>query len=234
MDYEDSFSRLYTAEDYQLVSIQNISGSVTVRQTDDAFITVSGLKSSYTREGLEAISILEGSPIDHHSGEKELHITTMFHSGDYGNMQVHYEIRVPENTRLIIKNDTGNVVLRGGLQLDSLRIITGNADIRDLVSARDIQVTTGKIRVMDTALTGNMKVQTGDIDAEIRSLSSNSQLSVSTGKLHVHLHRELNASIQTSIQTGSTNIQAVTSNGPYQLSLQCSTGEIVVRQLETD
>lgn len=158
----------------------------------------------------------------------------MFNSHDYSNMQVHYEIWLPENTRLIIKNDTGNVVLRGALNLEQLRIVTGNVDIRDLKSAADIQVTTGKIRVMNTDVTGNMKVQTGDIDAEIRSLSSNSTLSINTGKLYARLHRELNASIQTSIQTGSTSIQAITANGPYQLSLQCGTGEIAVSQLESD
>ncbi|MFW5800473.1 MAG: hypothetical protein ACOCVC_00455 [Spirochaeta sp.] len=233
LQYEQPFSRSYAASEGTLVSVHNISGQITVRETAGSMVTIEGIKRGLTQEETDKIRIVVGTEIiDNKSGDEILSVTTLFNGDDPELAGVDYTISVPAGMAIEIAGRDGDVRISGDIPLRSLKLENGNTVIKSARSAENLNILDGNLEIRDTTTVGNIQVEDGDIIAEVRSVTGNRVISAEYGSITILADRNLNARITTEVTgSGSAVNNAVTAGTPYQLGLKTTRGDITVNQL---
>ena len=148
----EEINQTYSREDISAIAVNDISGSVTVENSDGANIEVHVVRSARSQDDLTHRKIL----LDRVGNKLQVH-TEPHHGFDWDNVDVRQRVllRVPTNIDLTINDISGSVTIAR---------VDGHMRINDISGSVDVASTAGSPHIND--ISGSVTVTITNLDAE--------------------------------------------------------------------
>jgi DUF4097 and DUF4098 domain-containing protein YvlB len=180
------------------LELSNAGGRVAIRRGEPGVITVNAIRRA-SGFGIK----LEQMQVFYEQNDRGLAISTKvhWHLFQFGVRSIHFEITVPENCDVQIKNGSGAVIVQGTSGDIRLRTGSGTIEADDLQGRIDLK--TGSGRIQASNLRGRIDVVTGS--GRIESYGLRGQVALKTGSGGIRIAQSLLAG-SSRITTGSGRI----------------------------
>ena len=178
----------YTYPAYLQVQLHNTDGAVRVESHDQDHITIEGEIRAFTQGSYDKAHLdkyLQGL-IHIEQGHHQLQIISEPQSRpDFLDIEVHYRIKVPENTNLALEESNGNVHV--GPNCGRVLVDGNNTDINIEAPLGPVEVQTanGRVRIQDAQDETIVETVNGNIQAHMQA--GTLQATTANGSITAHL-----------------------------------------------
>jgi Putative adhesin len=192
----EEFHKVYPLSAQGRVEIENLNGPVHITGWDRDEIKVDAVKSAWTKEHLDEVTI------EIHADQNHIAIHTEYprhdHTFNFGNgnnddkernnpASVEYTITVPRQARL-----------------DEIKLVNGRLDVQDVTGEVHASCVNGRIQARNLKGPVELNTVNGELDASLDQLpSSEIKLSSVNGKLRVTLPSDAKAELKASTVSGN-------------------------------
>ena len=202
----ETFEQTYNALEVKNLSINNVTGNITVLGGAGTEISVKAVKKSWFGSELENVEIMvtEGD---------DFRIESLYPAMKSTNVSVDYTIIVPYDLSVKVTNVTGSVYVDSIEAMESITTITGDISVLNCERVTKIMTTTG------------------NIDVDVVYLDKDAKISSMTGSIKARIKPGINATLNTSVMTGKCTIEGAVPYGTHSIDISVMTGNITVSSL---
>jgi len=197
-----SFESDHDVSEDSVVTVTNRNGSVTVTDSADEKLRVSGEKRAASQDGLDSMAV-EGV-----NGAR-VAVRVAFADGEeFSNRSVDLTVALP-GTAEIERARTANGSIRASDVGGDLRAITtnGSVELRDLYGFVHAETTNGNVTVRNTTGLAGARSTNGNVDVELKKMDGDVDCVSSNGDVTVRVGPEIAAGFRLSTNTGNATIR---------------------------
>lgn len=193
-DETERFEQTYPFNSNGKISISNINGSITVEAWDKNEIKLESVKTAESKEWLDEVQIKINASQGSFSVETDYGSWQRRNGGNWGrnggNLQVHYNLRVPKNA-----------------YLDEIETVNGSVSISNMQNYTKASAVNGEVKAVNLRGSADISTVNGTTEALFDSLQSNSKISLSTvnGRVNLTIPSDADATIKADTVNGGIN-----------------------------
>ena len=199
-----SFESEHTVSAETVVAVSNRNGSVTVTQSADDKLRLSGEKRADTQAGLDSLNV------EVIAGERFAVQVQFADESDFSNRRVDLTVAVPSGTSIDRAFTRNGNVDASGVQGD-LHASTTNgsitlSDIRGFVRA---ETTNGNVNIENTTGLDGAQTSNGTVDAELTAMRGDVDCRSSNGSVTVRVGPDVSTAFRLSTNIGSAGVRGL-------------------------
>ena len=197
--FGQDFQKNYPLTDGGGISVQSISGDVTVTGYDGQTVQVMGYKEGRDREKVTIEESLSGN---------NLSIRSRYPKNCNCRASVRFDVKVPRERNFrfdSISSVSGDVEVSGVTGIVDAKSVSGNVVVREAAGSVEAKSTSGDVRVTEIKGSVNAASVSGDVDVTITQLSAVQSMDFTSisGDVHVRLPASLDAEVKMTTLSGS-------------------------------
>jgi len=197
--FGQDFQKSYSLTDGGGISVQNISGDVTVTGYDGQTVQVAGYKEGRDREQVTIEESFAGN---------NLSIRAHYPRNCNCQASVRFDIKVPRAVNFRFDSVTsvsGDVEVSGVTGKIAAKSVSGDVVVRKATGSVEAKSTSGDVRVSEINGSVNAASVSGDVEVLISNLGSGQDMDFTSisGDVHVRLPAGLDAEVKMTTMSGS-------------------------------
>lgn len=200
----ESFERRYDVSDETVLTVANRNGDVTVRDTDEERVTVSGEKRAGTESALDTITV------DVVTGE-QFTVDVRFGGGsDFTSRSVDLAVDVPEGVTVDSAETANGAVTVDGVAGDvSASSSNGDVAVTDVDGYVACDTSNGDVRVRGTTGVTGARTSNGTVDVELLAMRDDVTCRSTNGPVTVRVGPDVSAAFRLSTSNGDAEVREV-------------------------
>lgn len=199
-----SFESEHTVSAETVVAVSNRNGAVTVTQSADDKLRLSGEKRAKTQEGLDSLSV---ETID---GERFVVQVQFPNESDFSKRSVDLTVAVPRGTSIDRAFTTNGDVEASGVQGDLHATTTnGSVELSDIRGFVRAETSNGNVKVRNTAGLDGAQTSNGTVDAELAAMRGDVNCRSSNGSVTVRVGPDVSTAFRLSTNIGSAEVRGL-------------------------
>lgn len=194
------FQRSYQLGPNGSISIENVSGNVSITGYDGSAVSVSAFKEGRDRDVVQVEDLSAGDRV---------HLRARYPENCRRcNASLRFEVRVPRSSRLNfdkISTASGNVSATDVAGRIRLNTASGNITLQNASGEVEVATASGQVKVGNVSGSVQASSASGDVEVEITRLEGARDLrfSSASGSVRVRLPNDLDARVNLSTASGS-------------------------------
>ncbi len=223
MSWAETVSREFDAVGIKSLSVNNMSGEITVSVTTTGKALVDASKVRFP-EGCKLVMERSGGKLSVETSQRRW-------SGN--SCRVHLDIKVPAVVSLDIKNGSGDIEVEGTNGPIEFKLGSGDVMVQAMVT--DLNGSSGSGNISVSGLTGNanLKLGSGDIRLEYSSLPTQGNIKIKNGSGDSTIILPKGSVILTNLSTGSGRIYneiGDAAGAPFKVNITTGSGKLSIKK----
>ena len=223
MSWAETVSREFDAVGIKSLSVNNMSGNITVSVTTTGKALVDASKVRFP-EGCKLVIERSGG---------KLSVETSQHRWSGNSCRVHLDIKVPATISLDLKNGSGDLEVEDINGPLKFKLGSGNVMVQAMVTDLNGSSGSGDVRVSGLAGNVNLKMGSGDIWLEYSLPPARGAVKIKNGSGDSTIILPKESVILTDLTTGSGRIYneiGDTAGAPFKINIASGSGKVSIKK----